>query len=149
MSTKFYLHVIWVLVLSSLAIGCTKKTESSSAAPESTAVSTPAAGEQNLNIAFKNDPDPPQAGDNTVEVTVKQADGTPVVDATVNAVFYMPAMPSMNMPEMRSTFNLSSAGDGRYRGQGQLVMSGTWNVTVNVTREGEKLGNAKFTVIAK
>lgn len=148
MTTKISLHCVWVLVFSGLAIGCAKSTESPAVASKAT-TSAPAAGAQKLDITFENDPNPPRAGDNTVEVIVKQADGTPVKDAAVSAVFYMPAMPSMSMPEMRSTFTLAPVGDGRYRGKGELVMSGTWNVTVNVTRNGEKLDSRKFTVIAK
>jgi len=94
-------------------------------------------------------PDPPQAGDNKVEVSVKQADGTPLTDATVTAVFYMPAMPSMNMPEMRDMFALKPVGNGTYAGPVQLSMSGTWMVTVKVSRSSEELGNQRFTIIAK
>jgi YtkA-like len=115
--------------------------------PEPTATASPAAG-STVNIAFKVDPDPPRAGDNKLEVSVKQA-GASVIDATVTAVFYMPAMPAMNMPEMRSTFSLHPSGDGVYRGTGTLIMAGTWNVTVNVSRAGDKLGSSKYTVIAR
>ena len=104
---------------------------------------------QGLAIAFRSEPDPPEAGDNTFEVTVKQPDGSPVTDASVMAVFSMPAMPSMNMPAMRSTATLSHEASGRYRGTGQLLMGGTWNVTVVVARGLEQLGSKKFSVIAK
>ncbi|MEO6081012.1 MAG: FixH family protein [Steroidobacteraceae bacterium] len=110
------------------------------------AVASPAGNE--FSISFKVDPDPPRAGENKLEVSLKQA-GAPVADATVTAVFYMPAMPSMNMPEMRSSFPLISVGDGIYRGNGNLIMSGTWNVTVTASREAGQLGSSKYTVIAK
>ncbi len=61
----------------------------------------------------------------------------------------MPAMPSMNMPAMRSEAALSPQGSGVYRGNGQLGMSGTWNVDVSVSRNGQDVGTAKFSVIAK
>ena len=83
----------------------------------------------------------------SLEVSLMQA-GAPVIDATVTAVFYMPAMPSMSMPEMRSTFPLQAAGDGIYRGTGNLSMGGTWNVTVTASRTGETLGRGKYTIIA-
>ena len=101
-----------------------------------------------VSISFKVDPDPPRSGDNRLEVSVAKA-GVPVSDATVAASFYMPAMPSMSMPEMRSTFALQPAGNGIYRGNGNLVMGGTWSVTVTALRAGESLGSSKFTVIAK
>ena len=78
-----------------------------------------------------------------------QPDGPPITDATVEAVFSMPAMPSMNMPAMRSAAALSHQGSGRYRGGGQLAMSGTWNVLLTVSRGAEELGRRNFSVIAK
>jgi nitrogen fixation protein FixH len=88
-------------------------------------------------------------GDNLVEVVVKQPDGQPVTDATVAVTFRMPAMPSMNMPEMHSTVALASEGDGRYVGTGQLEMTGSWNVAVSVSRDGAQLGSSRFTLQAK
>jgi hypothetical protein len=72
-----------------------------------------------------------------------------MVDATVAAVFSMPAMPSMNMPAMRSDTTLSHVGEGRYRGTSQLSLGGTWNLAVMVTRGGEQVGTRKLSVIAK
>ena len=144
MSSSFYLRCL-AAVASVSIMACADSAD----APAKTPVATAAPATQALNIAFKNDPNPPRSGDNTVEVTVINADGSPLNDATVAATFYMPAMPSMSMPEMRSVFPLKSEGNGRYRGTGQLVMSGTWEVTVNVSRGSEKLGSKKLTVIAK
>lgn len=100
-------------------------------------------------ITYRSEPDPPESGDNMVEVTVKQPDGTPVTDAAVTAVFSMPAMPSMNMPAMRSDATLTHSGDGTYRGTSRLSMGGTWNVTVNVERAGARIGVKRFSVVAK
>lgn len=110
---------------------------------------SPAVTAQDLAIEFRSEPDPPEAGSNTFEVTVKQPDGSPVSDATVTTVFSMPAMPSMNMPAMRSTATLAHQGSGQYRGPGQLSMGGTWSVTVTVSRGAEELGSKKFSVVAK
>ena len=100
-------------------------------------------------ITFVTRPDPPRSGDNAVEAVVVAGDGTPVVDAQVTAVFSMPAMPSMNMPAMHSDFVLRPVGTGRYVGTGQLVMAGTWNVSVTVRRGGKTLASKRFSVIAK
>ena len=100
-------------------------------------------------ISFKSDPDPPRTGDNISEVILKLADGTVVTDAKVSVVYHMPAMPSMNMPEMRATAVLPHVGDGVYRGTTHLVMGGTWNVTVTARRGSEKIAGKKFSVIAK
>lgn len=151
MFSKVSRQTVWLVALCGLNVACARDPEPVAAAPQSQASvpATTVAGSPALNISFNMDPNPPQAGDNKLEVSVKQADGTPLTDATVTAVFYMPAMPSMGMPEMRSTFALSSTGNGIYRGTGELVMSGTWDVTVNVARGQEKLGNKKLTIIAK
>lgn len=117
--------------------------------PSAAVSQSTAAGTEGLAIDFRSEPDPPEAGDNTFEVTVKQPDGSPVTDATVTAVFSMPAMPSMNMPAMRSTTTLAHDASGRYRGTGQLSMEGTWTVTVTVSRGPEELGRRNFSVIAR
>jgi hypothetical protein len=48
--------------------------------------------------------------------------GKLVTDATVSAEFYM-AMPSVNMPEMRTRTDLAHVGDGTYRRTGQVTMA--------------------------
>lgn len=117
--------------------------------PGSTPATQTAPAGQGLVIAFQSEPDPPASGDNTFEVVVTQPDGSPVTDASVEAVFSMPAMPAMNMPAMRSTAALAHQGAGRYRGTGQLSMSGTWNVIVTASRGAEELGRRNLSVIAK
>ena len=104
---------------------------------------------EGLNIRYQSRPDPPESGDNTIEVIVRQPDGSPITDAAVTAVFSMPAMPAMNMPAMRSDAPLTHAGNGTYRGTGQLSMGGTWNVNVTVSRGTETLGTSRFSIVAK
>jgi membrane fusion protein, copper/silver efflux system len=114
------------------------------------AVSPGGGGErERLDILFRTQPDPPQTGDNVFEVTVKDASGQPVADADVSIIFYMAAMPSMNMPAMRNEAKLSPAGGGVYRGPGQVMMAGRWNVTINVTRGGQRLGSKQLTVVTR
>lgn len=102
-----------------------------------------------LDIAFRSQPDPPKTGQNTFEVTVKGADGTPITDASVSVAFYMPPMPSMNMPEMRNSVTLKHETEGRYRGTGNVAMAGRWEVTVAVKRGGKEIGSRKLTVTAQ
>jgi hypothetical protein len=61
----------------------------------------------------------------------------------------MPAMPSMNMPAMRSAVPLTHNAEGRYRGTGQLAMAGTWNVTVTASRGGQEIGRTNLSIVAK
>jgi nitrogen fixation protein FixH len=138
-----------------ITAGCTRGDETRPAAGTGRSVQStpanqsPAATSQGLAIEFRSEPDPPEAGDNTIEVTVKQPDGSPLTDATVTAVFSMPAMPSMNKPAMKSTMTLPHESAGRYRGTGQLSMGGTWTVTVTVSRGAEELGRKSLSVVAK
>ncbi|MGE4054629.1 MAG: FixH family protein [Vicinamibacterales bacterium] len=114
------------------------------------ASSTPAvqAGMQAVDINFRTQPDPVVMGENTLEATVMQG-GKPVTDAMVSTEFFMAAMPSMNMPEMRSKAELMHQGNGIYRGKGQVTMAGTWDVTVMVMRGGQDIGSRKMTLTAK
>ena len=102
-----------------------------------------------LTVTYRTDPNPPIAGKNVAYATVKSENGAPITDAHIAAVYNMPAMPSMNMPEMRNTFQLTHQKKGAYQGTGELVMGGTWNVTVEVTRSGQVAAVHRFTVVAK
>jgi hypothetical protein len=137
------------VLLSILTVGCGPG-QGAPATSEGTKPSTPAAvATEGVTIDFTSEPDPPKAGDNTIEVTVRQPDGTAITDAAVTAVFTMPAMPAMNMPAMRAEAKLAHVEGGRYQGMGQLAMSGTWNVTVTATRDCEPIGRRSFSIVAK
>ena len=113
------------------------------------AADTGAGPRDRLSIDFRSEPNPPRSGENQFEAVVKQPDGTPVADAEVRVVFFMAAMPSMNMPAMRNEAVLTHAGNGVYRGAGQVMMAGRWDVTVNVLRDGQRLGSRQLSVVAR
>jgi nitrogen fixation protein FixH len=121
------------------------------AAPTSvTAAQQPPAGKKPaLDITLMSKPSPPKTGENTFEVTVKDAAGKPVTDAEVTAMFFMAAMPAMKMPEMKNTVTLKHQKDGMYSGTGQVMMAGKWDVTVMVKRAGKEIGSKKFPVTAQ
>lgn len=104
---------------------------------------------QKLNIEFKTEPDPPETGENTFYTKVTDPSGKPVSDAEVTVIFFMPAMPSMNMPAMRSETKLKSMGGGEYQGKGQVLMGGAWEVSVIVKQNGQPSGSAGFRINAK
>ena len=106
-------------------------------------------GGSGVAIDFSSTPDPLEAGDNSIAVTVRQPDGSPVTDASVKAVFSMPPMPAMNMPPMRSEATLEHVGSGRYQGTCELSMGGTWNVAITATRGSEQLGTRRLSIVAK
>jgi Cu(I)/Ag(I) efflux system membrane fusion protein/cobalt-zinc-cadmium efflux system membrane fusion protein len=102
-----------------------------------------------LVVTFGTEPNPPEKGDNAIQVTVTRSDGSPVAAGTVTAVFSMPAMPSMNMPAMRSDAALQHEGGGRYRGTGQLSMAGTWSVSIRVAEGGKDVATRQTSIVAK
>jgi hypothetical protein len=117
-------------------------------APPAPSASGSAARER-LSITLRSQPDPPRSGENQLEAVLKTADGTPVTDAEVAVVFFMAAMPTMNMPAMRNEARLTHAGNGVYRGTGQVMMAGRWDVTVNVQRNGLPIGSQQTSVVAR
>jgi hypothetical protein len=71
------------------------------------------------------------------------------VDATVSVEVHMAAMPSMNMPKMRSTATLMHQGNGKYIADGQLQTPGNWDTTVTVTRGTDTVATKKLTLAAQ
>ena len=84
---------------------------------------------------------PLKAGeDNVFTANLTGADGKSVSDAQVKVTLVMPAMPSMGMPEMKSSFDLVwNAAQHAYSGKGQPGMVGTWTVTVEARKAGAVL----------
>ncbi|MGH9258060.1 MAG: FixH family protein [Vicinamibacterales bacterium] len=131
------------------AVGCGQQQSTSQTPPASeSAAATAQASTQPVEITLKTDPDPARTGENTFEAMVMQ-DGKPVTDATVSTELFMAAMPAMKMPEMRNTVDLTHEGNGMYRGRGQVMMAGSWDVTVMVMRGGQEIGSQKVTLTAK
>lgn len=125
-----------------------RKTETADVSGPATGT-TDAPAASGPSIAYTSDPNPPHAGDNAVSVVVRDANGAPVADLAVTATYFMPAMPTMNMPEMRDSFPLVHQADGRYAGNVRLSMGGTWMVTITATRSGETVARQSFNIIAK
>jgi Cu(I)/Ag(I) efflux system membrane fusion protein len=107
------------------------------------------ADSSSIQIAFRTMSDPARTGDNALEATVTDSGGKAIDDATVTVQFFMPAMPTMNMPAMRSEATLAAAGSGVYRGTGQIMMAGRWDATVTVTRAGQRLGTKQLPIVAR
>jgi RND family efflux transporter MFP subunit len=110
---------------------------------------TASPGGPSSSITFRSLTEPARTGENVFEVTVKDPMGQPVADADVIVVLFMPAMPTMNMPAMRNETKLAPAGGGVYRGPGQVLMGGRWDVTVTVNRNGQRIGSQQFPLVAR
>jgi RND family efflux transporter MFP subunit len=109
----------------------------------------PSATSGAFKMTVKFDPDPPQgAKQNTIHVVLVDAAGKPVSDAQVRLAFTMPAMPAMNMPEMKNGAELKWTGSD-YAGPIQILMAGGWNVAVEARRGNELLTTAQTHVNAR
>jgi Cu(I)/Ag(I) efflux system membrane fusion protein/cobalt-zinc-cadmium efflux system membrane fusion protein len=102
-----------------------------------------------LDISFRALQDPPKTGENIFEVALKDPSGMPVTGAAVSVRFFMPAMPTMNMPAMENDATLPHVGGGVYRGPGHVIMGGRWDVTVTARRGDQQLGRKQFAIVAR
>jgi len=102
-----------------------------------------------IGMSFRALADPPKTGDNTFEVVLKDPAGRPVTDAEVSVRLFMPAMPTMNMPAMENDAPLVHTGGGVYRGPGQVLSGGRWDVTVTARRGTQQLGRKQFALVAR
>jgi hypothetical protein len=102
-----------------------------------------------FDITIHVNPDPPKAGENAVEVRIKDRTGLPVTDVDVHLLCFMPAMPSMNMPEMRSETRLVHAKDGIYTGVASISMAGRWDVAITARRKGQVVATARAVFSAR
>jgi uncharacterized GH25 family protein len=104
-----------------------------------------------VKLDFHADHNPLKAGeDNNFQANLTGADGKPIPDAQVKVTFIMPAMPSMGMPEMKSSFELAwSAAQHAYTGKGQPPMAGSWSVTVEARRNGAVIATFRTHMSAK
>jgi len=83
-------------------------------------------------------------------VSLADASGKPVRDAQVTVTLIMPAMPAMNMPEMKSAFSLPWVEARQmYVGKGQPGMEGTWNVLVEARRNSSVIASFHTHLSAK
>ena len=150
-SASTYMAAVACIALSLTACGTSddRSTIGVTTKPGTAPISGAAAEPGGANLEFSMTPDPPRAGRNAIAVMLRRADGVPVTDAQVHVVFSMPAMPSMNMPAMRSESTLVHVSQGRYEGTGELSMGGTWNVAVTASRGSEELATKRLSIVAK
>jgi Cu(I)/Ag(I) efflux system membrane fusion protein/cobalt-zinc-cadmium efflux system membrane fusion protein len=114
---------------------------------QQTAASAPAAA---LRIDFATDPNPPRQGSgNQLTVMLTRADGTPLTGADVKVVFFMPAMPAMNMAAVNAQAQLSESKPGAYHGVVSLPYGGGYQVTVRVQQNGQQIATRQLKVVAE
>lgn len=109
----------------------------------------PAPSDLRMTVRVGNESEGPHAAAAEVRVELRETDGRPVLDATVDVQFYMAPMPSMNMAAMRSTTRLTHVGGGVYQGRGKLSMAGRWDATVSATRDGVPIAAQQTSFMAR
>jgi hypothetical protein len=92
---------------------------------------------KDVNISFNSNNVPPKVGDNTFKITLTDANGNPIKNASVDVLFHMPAMPSMGMPAMSVTAKGKHSKNGQYFVEIEIPMSGSWQVKVAATMPGK------------
>jgi len=120
-------------------------------APAAAAKTNTGAEASAAKIDFHAEPDPLKAGEeNLFRVGLIDAQGKPIADASVNVKLVMPAMPAMNMPEMKGSFDLAwDAGRQMYIGKGQAPMTGTWTVFVEARKNGAVIATLRTRLSAR
>lgn len=98
------------------------------------------------DVEIKIDKNPPSVGKNNMEIEIKDAAGKYVTDAKVNVEYSMPAMPGMPAMDYKTDAKLEEGYE--YKATIDLSMSGSWNITVKITR-GDKTSKVKFSVDAQ
>lgn len=106
----------------------------------------PSAKQNKVDIALTTDPSPAQKGNNTFRVKLTDQTGQPIAGAEVTITCFMPGMPSMNMPAMKTVIKGADKGGGLYEGKGALGSGGVWQVTITARKSGKTIATRKLTV---
>ncbi len=99
-------------------------------------------------IALTTEPSPPQRGSNVVRVALNDSAGKPIAGAEVSVVFFMPAMPAMQMAAIKAQAAATEQSPGHYVGSIELQSGGTWQVTVVATKAGHQLASRELSISA-
>jgi Cu(I)/Ag(I) efflux system membrane fusion protein len=89
-----------------------------------------------MQIEMTPKPNPPEAGENSLMIVLKDDAGKPIENAKVDLLIFMPAMGTM--PRMDEKAKVTAKGSGVYEARFDLSMGGTWEITLNAEKEGEK-----------
>jgi len=118
---------------------------------ESSAAAAPATKSNGAKIDFRSAPNPLKAGgDNQFLVALVGGDGKAIADAHVTVTLVMPAMPAMNMPEMKSSFDATwVSGQQIYIAKGQAPIAGSWTVVVEARKNNVVIASTHTHISAK
>lgn len=85
-------------------------------------------------IGIRLNPETPAVGKNWLSLNLNDQQGNPVSGADIQAYGEMAAMSTMQA--MRAPAELEETVPGMYEGPFELQMSGTWPLTVNISKQG-------------
>src|SRR3989338_10853482 len=80
-------------------------------------------------------PNPPDVGENTLEIQLNDEDGKAVTDVDLELLVYMPAMGTM--PRMEEKAAIKPTSLGRFIATYSLSMAGSWEVTLTVHKNSK------------
>lgn len=86
---------------------------------------------------------PPQSGENELEMTLTDAQGKAVDNAQVQMIVFMPAMGTM--PRMDEKVQIEPKKGGKYAAKFDLSMGGTWEITATI-KSGKDQVTKHFTL---
>ena len=101
-----------------------------------------------FHVVFQTAAEPAGGKPADLHVAVTDPGGKTVSDAQVRVTLLMPAMPAMGMAEMRQSGELKWDGT-QYSGNMTIPTAGSWNVTVEVQRNGQRLATYRTTLRAR
>ncbi|HEX3376024.1 MAG TPA: FixH family protein [Candidatus Acidoferrales bacterium] len=108
-----------------------------------------AQAKQEYKISLRTDPSPAKgSAQNTFHVSVVDAAGKSISDATVKIALVMPAMPEMGMAEMKVAPTVAWNGSD-YSGKANIPSAGPWNVTIQVLKQDRVVATENTKLMAK
>lgn len=87
-----------------------------------------------MQIEITLKPNPPEAGENSLTIALKDEAGKPIDNAKVDLLIFMPAMGTM--PRMDEKAKVIEKSSGTYEAKFDLSMGGTWEMNLNVEKDG-------------
>lgn len=87
-----------------------------------------------IQVEMTPKPNPPEAGENTLTIVLKDEAGKSIDNAKVKLLLFMPAMGTM--PRMDEKAKVTAKGSGTYEATFDLPMGGTWEINLDVERDG-------------
>ncbi len=107
----------------------------------------PVARAAGARLMLTTAPTPPQVGSNVFRVRLVSAAGAPLAGAQISLALDLPAMPAMGMAGAKAVVALTDQGGGLYEGRGRLGSTGTWQVTITATRQGQTVARQQMSLV--